>query len=265
MTEKNRSPWRQRVAKKLLRHVPQWLEMLWFERRLRKATPVIVFQMGKVGSSSLYKSLVRQYPGVVEQLHSLAANHPKPKARRLYRWAVTDRQPVHLISLTREPIGRNISAFFENFARDTGCAYRESKFSVLDLQRLFLVNYRHDLPLRWFDTQIRGNFGIDVYANPFPASGIATYVKDNVRLLVMRSELPDHEKSAAVSEFLGLPSLELENANIGEQKDYANTYRTFRKEVVLPADYVTRMCESKYFNHFYPRETVESVRARWTR
>ncbi|HWQ93116.1 MAG TPA: putative capsular polysaccharide synthesis family protein [Clostridia bacterium] len=236
---------------------------LAFERALRQAIPVLVYQMGKVGSSSVRWSLLQQYPGAALHLHFFAPDHPDYQVRRLYRWAIAERRPVNVISLTREPIGRNVSAFFQNFKRDTGVPFAQSTFSLRELRTLFLSKARHDTPLVWFDRHTFRHFGIDVFETPFPESGVALYTRHNVRLLVLRSELADDQKEAAIREFLALPGFKLQNFNVGAQKEYAATYKAFRAQVTLPPDYVERMCQSKYFNHFYDRTTINAVRQRW--
>ena len=160
-------------------------------------------------------------------------------------------------------MGRNISAFFENFERDTGSRYADHDFSMTQLRELFLKNYNHEIPLVWFDKNIKENFDVDVYASPFPADGVKSYRKGNVRLLVMRSEIEDSSKISAIRDFLNLPGFDLIKRNVGSQKEYADEYRQFIKSVKLPADYVTRMVNSKYFNHFYGSHHAPEVKRRW--
>lgn len=235
-----------------------------FERRLRKAPPVFVFQMGKVASSSIFKSLSEQYPGNVVHGHDFYEHHEYWRISRIYDWSIKEKRKTNIISLTREPVGRNISAFFQNFERDTGVAYTESNHSIDELRTLFLENYNHDIPLEWFQKNIQGNFQIDVFTEPFPPSGFNTYAKANIRLLVMRAEMDDSMKVRVIKDFLGLETFQLVNANIGSQKAYAPTYRQFKNEVRLPDAYLQKMCTSTYFNHFYPKQTIETVQQRWT-
>ena len=235
-----------------------------FDRRARIAVPVHIYQMGKVGSSSLYRSLAKQYPGMVLRSHGLTPYHHNIYIRKVYNWSVDQKRPLKIISFIREPIGRNVSAFFQNFERDTGVAYDDSDFSVDQLKEIFLSNYNHDLPLEWFDKHIRPRFGIDVYAKPFPESGVCRYAAGQIELLVIRLETDEQTKVAAVRDFVGMDDFQLRNYNIGADKDYAPLYKQFRDTVKLPAEYVERMCSSKYFQHFYPPETIASVRARWS-
>jgi hypothetical protein len=172
--------------------------------------------------------------------------------------------PLNVISLTREPIGRNVSAFFQNFERDAGVHYNKSNFSLEELKAIFLKKFNHELPLRWFDKNIKENFGIDVYANSFPQYGYATYSHKNIRLLIMQSEIGDNKKVKVLRDFLKLSEFQITNRNIGEEKEYASIYKDFRTNVKLPFDYIDKMCKSRYFNHFYNKEYISSVKKKWS-
>jgi hypothetical protein len=252
------------IPKSAKRFIRKWIDKISFELKLRVATPVIVYQMGKVGSSSVYNSLLKRYAGVVLHAHSFSPDHEDPQIRRLYQWAISKSKPLNVVSLTREPIGTNVSSFFQNFEKFTGEPYANANLSLDELRGMFLSNYWHDIPLDWFDKNILANFGIDVFATPFPDKGISTYSHNNVRLLVMRLEIDDNEKIKAIGDFLGLADFQLRNTNIGEENEYAKTYKSFRNSVKLPPDYIARMCESKYFNHFYNKETIEAAKKRWS-
>jgi len=252
------------IPKPVRLSIMQWVNQYHYLRKLRRATPVLVYQMGKVGSYSIYQSLLKQYPGVVLHSHNFLLNHEQLQLRHLYYWAILKAQPLKVISLTREPIGRNVSAFFENFERDTGVPYANASFSIEELKEIFLSKYRHKIPLRWFDNNILENFGIDVYSTPFPENGIQTYSHNNIMLLVMRSEINDCEKIKAIGDFLGLERFTLQNTNKGDEKDYSLTYKAFKNEVKFPPSYIGEMCESKYFNHFYGKDVIMEVRKKWS-
>jgi len=236
-----------------------------FKLKTRNANPILIYQMGKVGSKSIHAALLKQYKGIVGHTHSLSRNHRRLDIRLIYKWAVLDKKPLNIISLTREPISRNVSAFFQNFERDTGVAYKEADLSTAELKETFLTNYRHEVPLFWFDWRVKELFDIDVFAHPFPKEeGIGRYQKNNIRLLVMHSEISDAKKERAIGDFLGINGFRLsKKENIGAKKAYQTTYKDFKSNILLPADYVEWMCDSKYFNHFYTSETIESVRKRW--
>ncbi|MEO0473001.1 MAG: hypothetical protein AAF206_25510, partial [Bacteroidota bacterium] len=76
-------------------------QALVFERLLDKVPPVYVYQMGKVGSMSVYKSLERQYPGAVLQGHNFRADNPDALVRKLYQHTFARQKPLKVISMTR--------------------------------------------------------------------------------------------------------------------------------------------------------------------
>src|SRR6056297_137393 len=83
-----------------------------FKLKTRKTNPILVYQMGKVGSKSVHVALQKQYNGFVGHAHSLSPTHKRLDIRLIYKWAVLEKKPLNIISLTREPISRKVSAFF---------------------------------------------------------------------------------------------------------------------------------------------------------
>lgn len=246
--------------------------MSWFDplsrlrRRLHAAPPLLIYQMGKVGSSSLKVSLTPNWPGLTIQAHNLI--HDKDKRRRVslvYDRVIQKGAPVFIISPVREPIDRNISAFFQKFERDTGVKYSKATFPIQELIGIFLRNYHHDTPLTWFDKHLKPLFGIDVYNYGFPANGVQVIQHNNTKLLLMRSELPDSVKQSAVRDFLSMPDFLLASANVGSQKEYGETYRRFRDAFIAPDWYIKQMYESKFFNHFYDNAHKNNCIKKWTR
>lgn len=200
-----------KIKKRVARAFKLLREKVFFKRYLKSNIPVLVYQMGKVASSSVTESLLRHYSGVVLQAHYFSPNHKDWRVRRLYHWVMSEAKPLNIISLTREPIGRNVSAFFQNFEKHTGVPYHMANYSLEELKAIFLEKFPSQRPALWFDRNIKKNFGIDVYVNSFPKCGCATYDHKNIRLLVMRSELNDNEKVKVIRDFLDLNEFQLVN------------------------------------------------------
>ena len=90
--------------------------------------------MGKVGSMFIYCSLREQYDGLVLHAHKFSEDDRRADIRALHRWAIRDSKPLNVISLTRDPIAKNLSAFFEDFRKNTGVPYVKSSFSIAELK-----------------------------------------------------------------------------------------------------------------------------------
>ena len=100
-------------------------------RWCRISKPVLVYQMGKVASSSVYLSLEKTTDFDVFHVHRLnpeniakvreehvqRGDSPPNEKKGLYLYENlirTRKTHTKIISLVREPIARNISAFFQN-------------------------------------------------------------------------------------------------------------------------------------------------------
>jgi hypothetical protein len=235
-----------------------------------RLTPVIVYQMAKVGSSAIHAALRRARMPVFH-VHRLSAKHLERvfEERRALGWHVQPLTPhqrhglaVHdkviatgqrakIITLVRDPIARNLSAYFESIDEVWNTKDAHAALPMDDLRRGFLDRYTHDEPLTWFDDEFLPILGVDVYEHPFPAEGHTTIRTDRYDILILRAELSDDVKHSALSSFLGkrIPPLQRENTTRDKAKGAA--YEEFRRTIRLPEEYVRQMKSSKYYRHFY--------------
>lgn len=230
--------------------------------KLNKGTPILILTMGKVASSSIYSSLKSTYLGNVVHAHSFKVNHQDIEIQLLYNLYEKYNFNLKIISLLREPIGRNLSSFFQNFERDVGIKYENNDYSLKELQKIFLYSSNNDYPLTWFDYHIRGNFNIDVYEQPFPEEGYSLFKNKNVELLLMKHNIPDSIKENIIGDFVNIKNLKIFNENIGNQKKYANTYKKIQN-LKVPDWYIEKMVNSNYVQHFF-RNDIEKIIANWS-
>jgi len=239
-------------------------------RLILNRPPVYIYSPRKTATETVLTSLRLWYPGKVVKEHQIEGA-PRKRAKlhpalnlefgdELWRNA-----PLRVIALVRNPIENNIANFFQRLYRGfvKGVAY-DPRMSMDELRAAFLNNYEmRDHALNWFEENIERCLGIDVYAEPFPRRGYAVYERGDARLLTLKTELADADKARAVAAFLRLKRFELVNANISARKVYGDLYRRFCAEVKLPGDYVDRLCDSRYFTHFYGAEEIETARQKW--
>ena len=264
-----------RLAKRIYR---------FFKQRSKSylENPVLVYQMGKVASSSICDSL-KATPGVnafhahrlnpenierVKQEYLARGVQPMDESRALdlYERLIKPGRPAKVISLFREPIGRNISAYFQNlrvFEKDGNI---HKRLDTEELINNFMRKYNHDVPLNWFDIEIKSTLGIDVYAQEFPRElGYQTLTSGPYSLLLMRHDLDDLLKADLIRDFLGLDSFFIQRVNEGNTKEYASSYRKFLDTIRIPHAYAQRMLQTRYARHFFTASELDKIERHWTR
>ncbi len=248
----------------LRRLVPQpYREEFWQMRKrfrdryyLRWHAPILIYQMGKVGSRSVYESLLACDVKAIH-FHRMEAGYTREIAHR---------DQVRVITLVREPIDRHISGFFQNFELHTGVAYEQATFDLAALFKIFLDKKHFSHPPLWFDREMKIQLGIDVYDYPFPQEkGYLAIRQDKYEMLILKLELDDTIKEKVISEFVGLDNFELVRKNVAQDKIYAKTYREFKKALRLPEQLIETMCNARYTRHFYSQTEIEAMRAKYER
>lgn len=240
-------------------------ERLSFRKRLYQATPVLILQPGKVGSSSITRSLQKYYKGAVIHCHSFRPDYPiNWRVPKLYQYWSANAGPVKLITPVREPVSRNVSAFFFNKGlKNQLPVFHKTEQAIEDLQQDFMKNFAQDKTKRWFDNQLKGIFGIDVFAETFPTEkGYRIYKNGSAELLVMQIELTDEEKAQLIRDFLEMEQFTLIRKNVGSGRMYSELYNAFKRKK-LPAHVVESFLAGAFFQHFYNHEMAERVRKKW--
>lgn len=274
-----------------------WLRCLlddWRRRRL-----LVVYQVGKVGSSTIVASLkvlpqwwrvhhvhtltpegMAASKAVYHQLTAVGVSSYFPRARHLLsshylrkklpqpaQAGLEQGQRWKVITLVREPIGRNMSEFFQvidyelpNFVT----RYNGGELTMDETVQTFLDRFDHDYALHWFDRELNPVLGIDVFAEPFPkAQGYQIYQGPFADLLLLKLEQMDECAGIAFAEFLGLDNFALVKTNVAEEKEYAAAYDEFKQRIALSPAYLQRMYGSRFVQHFYSDAEIDALCAKW--
>jgi len=245
-------------------------------------SPVVVFSMGKTGSTAIAHAvqdatgrrvfqvfrLVGDRLAEAEARYRATAQPPFPGALHLWeseyllRRPPTAESPWTVITTVREPIAQAVSAFFHGGGRRGVLA---AGASTDDLAQTLLAEEWIRAPLRWFDREFAPALGIDVFGRPFdPDLGHAVITTPSARVLLLRQESLGIAPSA-LSGFLGRPEpLPIPARNEAAGKEYAAQYRQFLAAVRLPDPVLDQAYSSRYARHFYADSELERFRQRWT-
>lgn len=252
-------------------------------------SPVLVYQMGKVGSKSVYNTL-KPYdlPGSLHHVHLLSQkkldrsldqhlkNNIKPTVQLLQSIAVRsfiDSNPgnkIFIITMVREPISQLVSSFFQNLNNDAADEIRqqpEKKFSELQsIVRHQLEQYdpRTAWNCNWFESEFKPATNIDIYETEFAnEDGFVQLERDGISVLCLRLESPAGW-DLAIAKFLGLNvDFELKSQNVSNQKYYGTLYTQVKKSLKISEDALKRIYGTKYATHFYTEEMIDSFKQKF--
>ncbi|HEY0153580.1 MAG TPA: putative capsular polysaccharide synthesis family protein [Longimicrobium sp.] len=174
---------------------------------------------------------------------------------------------LHVISSTREPVGRRLSgAFFRSRKGPEPISVESALARLMEepAQGGPMAGTRWWELDAWFDRNVKETLGIDVFAEPFDRErGWQIYEGEDARLLLVRQEsfarLPE-----AASAFYGLPApAAIPHANAGEHHAYRGSYREAREKMRVPAALLDTVYSARYARHFYSDTELQAFRRRW--
>jgi hypothetical protein len=252
------------------------------------APPIVVFSMGKTGSTALAKAIgdatgrrvfqvfrldedalaaaERRYRATYRERTLAASSAPFPGAQHLWESEYllshppTASKPWTVVTSVREPVAQAVSAFFH--AR--GQRGRVDDLDLATLRADFVAGGWVKRPLRWFDREFAAAFGVDVYSHAFDANvGQGLISTPALEVLIVRQENLA-EAADALGRFVGLAGpLPLRTRNDASTKPYGATYRAFEREARLPASLLDRAYDSRYARHFYTSAEIGRYREIW--
>ncbi|MCC6603013.1 MAG: sulfotransferase family 2 domain-containing protein [Anaerolineae bacterium] len=257
-------------------------------------TAIIIYQMGKVGSTTLQASLEEaSLPFSIYKVHFLSdagmahavefhqktlkvpwENTPHIQTSELLREKIQT-EPDHkwkVITLVREPIMREVSEFFQyvhsmypELLDENGDIEKERAIKLLQT-RLMFYNPEKNYTCRWFDMEIKGMFGLDVFAHPFDTTkGYSIIQQGNVDLLILRLEDLNRSFGEAVSQFLELDvPIELIQSNMRSEQKRGTTYEQVRQELTLRDSVCRKIYASTYARHFYSTAEIDQLSQKWS-
>jgi hypothetical protein len=264
--------------------------------KLSKNECILIHQMGKVGSSTITQSLEKSDCDIpIFHTHILNPVRLQSKihiylSKKLAKggskstWIIghlatskilspiiqkkSEKITWKIITLVREPVGRNISAFFQNidsYFDDFIERYNKGTLSNQEISEKFFNDFPHNIPLEWIDLEIKDVFGIDLYKYEFPIDkGYSIQGSENgSNCMVVRVEDLNRCYKDAFRDFLRIQNFVLVKENIGETKEYSDIYKSFLKEIIFPDWYLEKMYSSKYSKHFYSDIEIEEFCKRW--
>jgi hypothetical protein len=240
-----------------------------------KKSPIIILTPGKVGSTSIYNILKNEFKNPIFHIHQISRkgiheswekhiNSDRKSvplhliiSKLLHKKLTRYSGPIYIITIVREPIAREISAFFQNteffktIVEDAKLNVDVQK-SVYLLREIFERNIILDIE-DWFNSEIKNYFGIDIFSIPFnEEKGFTIFKNGRFKLLLLKTETMNHVFQIALSEFLQKDiRFAIQKSNVGDNKHYAESYSQVKNQFKLDESVINQIISSRYFQHFY--------------
>lgn len=231
----------------------------------------VIYNMGKVGSTTLFSTLWEKLPhSLLHHVHFMSKNGLKKREDFYANPDITkddkalvqfieknSHKKLKIITLVREPVSRDISDLFQSlpiYFPDKS----SSEITVNDLtNQIKINNFEHTLS--WFDDEFLEYLNFDIYAQSFdPAKGYEIYKQDKLEILVIRLEDLSKCYHTALKEFTGIDFPKLVNTNLTDEKDSAVLNKNLKKEFKMGRHKLEEVYASKYVRHFYSQEEINS-------
>ncbi|WP_117233110.1 putative capsular polysaccharide synthesis family protein [Vibrio maerlii] len=257
------------------------------EKIFKREDFVLIYQMGKVGSSSIEKSLdTYQIPNyhihtfddyeefkMYKNSADVAKFFDQPK-RMGYRFllnqrrkALASRKHLKIITLVRDPVATVLSRFFQDLhiqfieGKKNEAIHKDMEATYQHLVNAFEHNLNYHYFSDWFDEEMKRNFKINLLTQDINnQQGAFTYSTDSLDILLIKCEqLSQCEQE--LCDFLELDEFVLTNSNEAKNKWYSEIYKDFKSKYDFSKLFF--LYDLPLYKHFYSSNEIELLKTKW--
>ncbi len=256
-------------------------------RELRADNFVLVYQMGKVGSSSIEHTLSeRNIPSYHihtfddhEEFHMYRNKKDVRKFfdfknRTAYRLVLNHRkrilkkrEQIKIITLVRDPIATVLSRFFQDLhlqfieGKKNDAIHRDMASTYQHLQHCFENYLNLNYFAGWFDNELKRNFNIDVmHQDVDDSQPFFTFSNEQAKVILIKCEqLSSLDRE--IGEFLNLDNFVLKNSNEAKNKWYSHIYQYFKQHYDFSNLFY--MYDLPLYRHLYSEQEREDFKSKW--
>ncbi len=241
-----------------------------------KDTLILIYSPGKTGSSTVYYTLMKEFPlNKVLHAHFLSDYWIKKKlpkdnrdekndrnqllAYKVYK-ALKKKKKVKVISLIRDPFSRGISAYFHN-----PTLRNQAKNKDIETIRNEIHNYAKDASLLWFETDFNNFFNNNVFDDSFDKErGAKRFnISDDIEVLLLKTNHLNKNGKKEIEEFLDININELFNVNQRSEGSIAEIYNQVKNSYFEEPELFNEKINSQFTQHFFDDSELESFRQKY--
>ena len=217
---------------------------------------ILIYQLGKVGSSSVYRS-IKNYNRNVLHCHTLRDVCEKEDDLS----QLLNLKSGKIITLVRDPIARRISEMWQNI---TSWGRYSAEVDFFEIEKYYFKKRFWVGDAEWFDNQMKKYFNIDIYEYPFNTETGYTIIKQgNIEVLLLTMEKLN-ELEEVIGNFLGIKDFKLSENNVGKEKLYRFALQAFKESFAISQEELEELYrKSDYMKYFYSEQEREEFYAKW--
>jgi hypothetical protein len=236
----------------------------------------LIYTPGKVGSSTIFSSLWKQLPYIpifsIHYLEKYFTDKIEPtkyyiqirKGQEFRNYLERNlKKRLKIITVFREPIGRDLSHFFQDFEFNTRAGQNES-LGIKEITEIFQKS-DNDYMFDWWEKDFKMFTKLDISKINFDKEkGYSIYKFEKFDLLVIRFESFKSILSTALEEFTSSASIQILNSNITSRKKHAAIYQELRSKKLFSRNYLKKYYYKDIIKNFYTNEEIESFIEKWS-
>lgn len=220
---------------------------------------IVVYQCGKVGSSSVYRSIEQhgRYALHCHRFTDVGKNEDD-----LYR--LLNLRSGKIICMVRDPVAVTIASMWQNLKSSWERSTKEVNFSQIESG--YLDNGKLNSEFRWFDEQMKRFLRIDVFQHSFDREkGYSIIENGNIELLLIKLEKMD-ELEDVIGAFLNIKQFRLCRDNIAAEKPYRFAYREYKEGLRIPRERLEEVYQmDDRMKHFYTEQERNALYIKWNK
>lgn len=250
---------------------------------------ILVYQPGKVGSSTICNSL--SVVGVnVTHFHYITdyfiydlipelAWEPNESEKKIINECseyccnrLKQANRLKIITLVREPLIRDFSLFLYHMNRIYKKKYLSVDNSLIKaceqgIKKRATQNgkCKYGYQFEWFNKELKNVFGIDIYNYPFDKKkGFTIITQNNIEVLIIKLERLN-DLANEIKKFTGAPdNFKLISVNQSKDKNYRDLYKYLKKLIKVPNEILSMYYNNNpLVNHFYSEKEKEIFLKSW--
>lgn len=243
---------------------------------------IFIWQMGKVGSSTIYRSLLPYSKPCVWDVPSIKNNSRWPihnnviqthSINLLYDFLHYSEEEFVVVSLVRDLLSRNISAVFQSMNDEEERCNQQFVASIDDFQKMSFDQQEEKISQQllrlntgttvtaWYDNLLKSHvyypeidkYFVDIYSKPFDQQkGYQTYESKTKRIKMIIIRLENlNDQVNTLGEFLGIDDLQIVSRNVATDKWYNSIYQRFKQRYKPTPEELESIYTSRFMMYFY--------------